>query len=146
MLTLMCFIDCANKTEIRGVSGEIGLFYMALGSHGLWKLRYDPEADRVTCAKLSAEGDTCLRVGIGIGRKGGSYISEPKMLYLCGSIDGEYGFYRTIDECKTYQRLNTDDQMYGEINSIEGDKRTYGRFYLATGSRGVLYGEEIEED
>lgn len=140
------FIDCANKTEIRGVSGEIGLFYMALGSHGLWKLRYDPEADRGTCAKLSAEGDTCLRVGIGIGRKGGSYISEPKMLYLCGSIDGEYGFYRTIDECKTYQRLNTDDQMYGEINSIEGDKRTYGRFYLATGSRGVLYGEEIEED
>ena len=140
------YIDCANKTEIRGVSGEIGLFYLALGSHGLWKLRYNPETDHVTCKKLSADGDTCLRVGIGIGCKGGSYISEPKMLYLCGTIDGAYGFYRTKDECNTYQRLNTAHQMYGEINSLEGDKRTFGRFYLATGSRGVLYGEEIEED
>ncbi len=40
-----------------------------------------------------------------------------------------------------YERLNQDNQMYGEINSIDGDKRKFGRFFLATGSRGVLYGE-----
>ena len=68
------------------------------------------------------------------------------MLYLCGIIDGAYGFYRTADACRTYERLNTRKQMYGEINSIDGDKRTFGRFFLATGSRGVLYGEQIEED
>ncbi len=35
--------------------------------------------------------------------------------------------------------------MYGEINSIDGDKRVFGRFFLATGSRGVLYGEPQTE-
>lgn len=138
------FIDCANKTEVRGVAGESGVFYIALGAQGLWKYRYDKEKDCISCARLSAEGDTCQRVGIGVGRVGGRFIGEPKMLYLCGEIDGEYGFYRTADECRSYERINTAAQMYGEINSIDADKRKFGRFFLATGSRGVLYGEETE--
>lgn len=136
-------IDCANKTEIRGVAGESGLFYMALGSHGMWKYRYDRATDTVSCEKLSADGDTCLRLGLGLGEKNGDYVNCKKAIYLCGVIDGQYGFYRTLDEGKTYARLNTENQMYGEINSIDGDKRVFGRFYLATGSRGVLYGEEL---
>jgi hypothetical protein len=31
--------------------------------------------------------------------------------------------------------------MYGEIISISGDPRRFGRVYIATGSRGVLWGE-----
>lgn len=138
-------IDCANKTEVRGVAGEKGLFYMALGENGMWKFRYDSEKDTVFCQKLSAEGDSCLRLGLGVGRPGGDYVADSKAIYLCGVVDGEYGFYRTLDEGKTYARLNNKNQMYGQINSIDGDKRKFGRFFLATGSRGVLYGEEMEE-
>ncbi len=138
-------IDVANGTEIRGVAGEEGLFYMALGEAGLWKYSYDSKQDSITCRKLSQESDTCYRMGLGIGRAGGRYIGEPKAIYMCGKIDGEYGFYRTMDEGLTYERLNEADQMYGEIISIDGDKRTFGRFYIATGSRGVLYGEQCEE-
>lgn len=134
------FIDCANKTEIRGVAGLSGVFYMALGEDGLWKLVY--ENGEFICTKLSADGDTCLRCGLGLGIPGGDYVKEKKAIYLCGVVDGQYGFYRTLDEGKTYARLNTKKQMYGEINSIDGDKRKFGRFFLATGSRGVLYGEE----
>ena len=134
-------IDTANGTEVRGVAGEEGTFYMALGREGLWKYIYDSRTDVVTCVKLSAEGDTCLRMGLGVGREGGSYIGECKAIYLCGKIDGEYGFYRTLDEGKSYARLNEANQMYGEINSIDGDKKVFGRFFLATGSRGVLVGE-----
>ena len=136
------YIDTANKTEIRGVAGEEGLFYMALAAEGLWKLEYHSMADQFIATKLMEEGDTCFRVGLGLGREGGNYMGEPKAIYFCGNIDGEYGFYRTLDECKTYARLNTALQMYGEINSIDADKRVFGRFFLATGSRGVLYGEE----
>lgn len=136
-------IDCANKTEVRGVAGESGVFYMALGHHGMWKLTYDEDTDTAITAKLSAPGDTCLRLGLGLGVPGGDYVADQKAIYLCGTIGGEYGFYRTMDEGKTYTRLNRDDQMYGQINSIDGDKRFFGRFYLATGSRGLLYGEEI---
>ena len=81
-------------------------------------------------------------MGLGLGLEGGTYIGETKAIYMCGVIDDEYGFYRTFDEGKTYERLNEANQMYGEINSIDGDKRTFGRFFLATGSRGVIYAEQ----
>lgn len=138
-------IDCANKTELRGVAGQSGVFYMALGQAGMWKYHYDAHGDRLTCTRLSAPGDTCLRLGLGVGTPGGDYVQGSKAIYLCGSIGGTYGFYRTTDEGKTYARLNRDDQMYGQINSIDADKRKFGRFYLGTGSRGLLYGETEDE-
>ncbi len=138
-------IDTANKTEVRGVAGEQGTFYMALGQEGLWKYHYDSQEDSITCVKLMADGDACFRMGLGLGRPGGTYIGEPKAIYFSGVIDGEYGFYRTLDECKTYERLNKEDQMYGEVNSIDADKRVFGRFFLATGSNGVKYGEPVQK-
>lgn len=138
------YIDTANKTEVRGVAGEEGLFYMALAAEGLWKLQYHAESDSFAATKLTEEGESVFRVGLGLGREGGSYVGEPKAIYFCGTIEDCYGFYRTLDEGSTCARLNTAEQMYGEINSMDADKRVFGRFFLATGSRGVLYGEEIK--
>jgi hypothetical protein len=136
-------IDCANKTEVRGECGKQGVFYLALKEHGLWKLHYDKKTDRITLTKLSKEGDTFYRMGLGVIRPGGSYYQEDKAIYTAARIDGIYGFYRSTDDGQSFVRLNTDRQMYGEVNSIEGDSQQYGRFYIATGSRGVLYGEKI---
>ena len=72
------------------------------------------------------------------------YFKEQKMVYFNGVINGVYGFYRTPDDGKTIERINTDQQMYGSIHSIDGDKRTYGRYFLATGSSGLLCGEEVK--
>ncbi len=135
------YIDTANKTEVRGVAGEEGIFYMALAADGMWKLKYKADKDVFEAVKLTEDGDSCFRVGLGIGREVGCFIGEAKAIYFCGNIDGEYGFYRTLDECDSFARLNTEKQMYGEINSMDADKRVFGRFFLATGSRGVLYGE-----
>ena len=134
-------IDCANKTEVRGECGKEGIFYMALGEGGLWKLSYDREKKAANVKKLSHEGDSIYRMGLGIGREGADYARENKAIYMSGVIDGEYGFYRSTDDGKTYVRLNTKRQMFGEINSIDGDACAYGRFYIGTGSRGILYGE-----
>lgn len=137
-------IDCANKTEVRGETGKSGVFYMALAQHGLWKLIYDKEQDCVKVTRLSKIGDTVFRMGLGVGRPNGDYYAEPKAIYCNAILDGEYGFYRSLDEGATFERLNTDMQMYGEINSIDGDCRVFGRFYLATGSNGLKYGEPVE--
>ena len=132
-------IDCANGTEVRGEAGRTGRFLLALAEHGLWTLDYADGAFTVT--RLSGEGDQVFRAGYGLGRPGGDYISEQKMIYLNGVIGGEYGFYRTMDG-KAYTRLNTDRQMYGQNISIDGDCREFGQFYLATGCYGLLYGKE----
>lgn len=138
-------IDCANRTEVRGESGKQGVFYMALKENGLWKLHYDKEKDDMDVIKLSVPGDIFYRVGLGVIRPDGDYFKEDKAIYAAAVIGGEYGFYRSADDGQSYVRLNGADQMYGEINSIEGDSRVYGRFYLGTGSRGVLYGEPETE-
>lgn len=134
-------IDCANKTEVRGETGKSGVFYIATGRGGLWKLVYDKATDQVTIKRLTKEDDEVYRVGLGLGSPDGDYYKDPKALYCNAKLDGVYGFYRTLDEGKNFDRINTEKQMYGEINSIDGDCRVFGRFYLATGSRGVLYGE-----
>lgn len=136
-------IDCANKTEVRAENGKQGVFYMALGEDGLWKLEYDRDTDVIKTTKLSREGDSVYRMGLGLLSPESDYYKDNKAIYLNGIIDREYGFYRTFDEGATYERLNTDRQMYGEINSIDGDCRVFGRFYLATGSNGLKYGDVV---
>lgn len=136
-------IDCANKTEVRGEEGKSGVFYLAIGAEGLWKLCYEEESDTVTLHRLTAEGISVLRMGLGLGRPGGDYVTEPKAIYFNGIVEGQYGFYRSLDDGKTFERLNTARQMYGEINSIDGDCREFGRFYLATGSNGLKVGSIV---
>lgn len=133
-------IDCADRTEIRGETGKTGTFYIATGQGGLWKLIYTPDKDTVTLRRLSAEGDAIYRMGLGLGAPDADYYKDNKAIYCNGIIEGEYGFYRSLDDGESFERLNTDRQMYGEINSIDGDCRVFGRFYLATGSNGIKYG------
>lgn len=139
-------VDCANKTEVRVESGFYGSIYIAAKEAGLLKLIYDKETNTGKVVKLSKEGDIIFRLGLGILRKGGDYINEPKALYVYARIDNIYGFYRSLDEGKTFVRLNDDRHMFGDINSVDADKRVFGRFFIASGSRGVIYGEEGEHN
>ncbi len=135
-------VDCADQTEIRAASGQPGDVYVATGEGGLWKLHFQQAG--VSGKRLTAEGDRVDCVGLGLGRPGGDYANERKAIYFNGTIGGVYGFYRTLNEGVTFQRINGEKQMYGRIHSIDGDKRFFGRFYLATGSSGLLYGQEAK--
>lgn len=139
-------IDCANKTEIRFDSGSVGVFYAAVGAQGLWKITFEPDKMRVHVFRLSEQGDSVYRIGLGLGAPDSDYYEDPKAIYLVGTLSGSYGFYRTLDEGGSYVKLNSRYQRFGDINSVEGDPRVYGRFYIATGSRGVLYGIPDEAD
>ncbi|MBR3307801.1 MAG: endoglucanase [Lachnospiraceae bacterium] len=133
-------IDCADKTEIRGDAGFSGRFYLALEKHGLWLLEYDREKDAFNAERLTKEGERVFRCGLGILDK--AYTGMPKMIYINGIIDGHYGFYRSPDNGKSWQLLNDEEHRYGDINSIEGDSRHFGRFFIGSGSFGVIVGEE----
>ena len=138
-------VDCADRTEIRVAGGENGVIYTATGE-GLWKLRYHKDRDVFEGHCLTSTGDRAFCVGLGLGRPGGNYFTEQKMVYFSGVIDGEYGFYRTPDDGKTVLRINNENQMFGSIHSIDGDKRVFGRFFLGTGTSGLLYGKEAERN
>ena len=92
-------------------------------------------------------GTTCTRIagvasstGIGFGKAapGHSYPA----LYLSGLIGAWNGLFRSDDEGATWVRLNDENHQWGWAGkAITGDPRVYGRVYVGTNGRGVLWGE-----
>jgi hypothetical protein len=76
-------------------------------------------------------------VGFGMPRPGQSYPA----VYLAGSLAGVWGTYRSDDAGTTWQRIDDLNHQFGYINCLTGDPRRYGRVYLGTGGRGILYGD-----
>jgi photosystem II stability/assembly factor-like uncharacterized protein len=62
-------------------------------------------------------------------------------LFLAGKIGGLQALFRSDDAGENWVRINDDQHQYGHINHVAGDPRVYGRVYLATSGRGVIYGE-----
>ncbi len=133
-------MDGRMPAEIRAESGKTGIVWISTGEKGLWKVEFNKQEKRASFNRVSAEGDHIFRQGMGKEAAG----SQVKTLYVNGIIDGEYGFYRSFDEGKTWQRINNEKQMFGDIRTICGDPRCFGRFYIGTGTRGVLWGQPLE--
>jgi hypothetical protein len=76
-------------------------------------------------------------VGFGMPAFGQSYPA----VYLAGSVGAVWGTYRSDDAGVTWQRIDDSQHQFGYINCLTGDQRRYGRVYLGTGGRGILYGD-----
>lgn len=133
-------MDGLMPAEIRVESGKSGVVWIATGEGGLWKITFQKNEKSAIFECKSKVGNVIYRQGMGKAAPG----SSCKTLYVNGIIDGNYGFYRSFDEGKNWQRINNEKQMFGDIRSITGDPRTFGLFYIATGSRGVLWGEPLD--
>ncbi len=62
-------------------------------------------------------------------------------LYLVGKVASVAGLFRSDDLGKTWVRLNDDQHQFGFVNQISGDPKRFGRVYIGTGGRGVLFGD-----
>lgn len=138
----LSLIDTMDKSSLCAERGKTGVFYMALGEDGIWKITYNAAENRLNFKRMTDDGKTFYRIGLGIG-KDGNYLGGMKSIYAAASIDGIYGFYRSDNDGADWIRINDSKHMFGQINCITGDARTFGRFYIATGTRGLLYGEPL---
>lgn len=76
---------------------------------------------------------------VGIGHPIGSRAAT---LFIVARADERDGFFRSADAGQSWQRINDDRHRFGQIRAIAGDPKRAGRFYLATGGRGVICGDE----
>jgi photosystem II stability/assembly factor-like uncharacterized protein len=76
-------------------------------------------------------------IGFGKAAPGQTYPA----VYLNAERDKDEGIYRSDDGGKSWVRVSDDQHLFGWIGKITGDPRVYGRVYLATGGRGVVYGD-----
>jgi photosystem II stability/assembly factor-like uncharacterized protein len=78
--------------------------------------------------------------GFGKAAPGHSYPA----LYLVGTVSGQPGVFRSIDEGRSWVRINDDRHQWGLVLQIAGDPRIYGRVYIGTHGRGVFYGDPAQ--
>ena len=112
-----------------GVEGDLwvscqdrGLYHRALGAEDFVKIPGVKESRAIGFGK-AAEGKTFPAI------------------YLWGRVGNAEGIFRSTDIGATWVRVNDDEHQYGYINRLTGDPRVFGRVYLATSGRGVVYGD-----
>ena len=122
---------------LRAVSGSEGDLWLPGAASGL----YRSTNSGASFAHLSSV-DEAYQIGFGMPAAGRTYPA----LYMSGMVNKVLGIYRSDDIGATWVRLNDDQHQYGWINVITGDPRIYGRVYIGTAGRGILYGEPEKTD
>jgi hypothetical protein len=82
----------------------------------------------------------CASVGFGKAAPGKNFPT----IYIWGTVGGIVGIHRSIDEGVTWKRVNDDAHEYGGPANgqfVIGDMNVYGRVYMSTAGRGIVYGE-----
>ncbi|MER5376630.1 cellulose binding domain-containing protein [Streptomyces sp. NPDC002553] len=126
--------DSVRFKALPGAKGDVWLAGGASdGAYGLWHST-DGGASFAKLANVQ-EADT---IGFGKAAAGASY----QTLYTSAKIAGVRGVFRSTDKGATWTRINDDAHQFGWTGAaITGDPRVYGRVYLATNGRGVIYGD-----
>jgi len=123
-------------TVVPGIAGEI---WFPRNTGGLGRIT-GANTDTPTLTTLALSTVTC--VGVGKAAPGKTYLS----LYIWGkpkSTDPT-GIYRSDDEGANWVRINDDKHQFGgpgNAQFVKGDMNVYGRVYMSTVGRGIIYGE-----
>ncbi|MDN0198440.1 cellulose binding domain-containing protein [Streptomyces sp. S.PNR 29] len=126
--------DSVRFKALPGAKGDIWLAGGAAdGAYGLWHST-DGGASFTKLSNVE-QADT---IGFGKAAPGASY----QTLYTSAKIGGVRGIFRSTDKGASWTRINDDAHQWGWTGgAITGDPRVYGRVYVSTNGRGVIYGD-----
>ncbi|MFD7639410.1 cellulose binding domain-containing protein [Kitasatospora sp. NPDC059795] len=126
-----------DSVRFKAVPGAKGDIWLAGGTsstaYGLWH-----STDGGATFAKSAGVDQADTIGFGKAAPGRSYPA----LYATAKIGGVRGIFRSDDAGATWIRINDEAHQWGWTGAaITGDPRVYGRVYVSTNGRGILYGD-----
>ncbi|MGW3094651.1 cellulose binding domain-containing protein [Streptomyces sp. NPDC001102] len=126
--------DSVRFKALPGTKGDVWLAGGAAdGAYGLWHST-DGGASFTKLPNVE-QADT---IGFGKAAPGAAY----QTLYTSAKIGGVRGIFRSTDKGATWTRINDDAHQWGWTGgAITGDPRVYGRVYISTNGRGVVYGD-----
>jgi hypothetical protein len=77
-------------------------------------------------------------IGFGMAASGATYPT----IYLAGQVGSVHGFYASTDAGNTWTQINDSaHNWYSSGYVITGDPNRFGRVYIATNGRGIIYGD-----
>jgi hypothetical protein len=123
--------------QFKAVPGREGDVWVAGGTetttYGLWHSTNGGAA----FARL-ANLEEADNVGFGMAAAGQNYPA----LYTSAQAGGVRGIFRSTDAGGAWTRINDAQHQYGSTGgAITGDPRVFGRVYLSTNGRGIVYGD-----
>ncbi|WP_406317326.1 cellulose binding domain-containing protein [Streptosporangium sp. NBC_01639] len=126
-------LPSTGNVKFKAVPGREGDIWLAGGDSGL----LHSTNGGASFTKVSGV-TTAGNIGFGKAAPGRSY----QVLYAAATVGGVSGVFRSDDTGATWVRINDDQHQYGNMGeAITGDPRVYGRVYLGTNGRGVLYAD-----
>lgn len=120
---------------IRTVPGREGDIWIPLYQNGLTRSINSGQS----FSKISAVSQ-CSAVGFGKEAPGKNFPT----IYIWGTVSGVLGIHRSTDEGQTWLRINDDAHEYGGPGNgqfVVGDMNVFGRVYMSSVGRGIIYGE-----
>ena len=126
-----------HRGDDRG--GQDRIYSTPGGEGDLWLAAFDglyhSEDTGRTFARLSGVQEI---QAFGFGKAAPNQNSPA--LYLVGVVLGTRGIFRSDDSARNWVKINDDQHQWGLILHITGDPKQYGRVYLGTHGRGIVYG------
>ncbi len=121
-----------QQNPLVAVPGEAGALWLKVGSD---LYRSSDGGERWTKA---SEGLAVDLYGLGRAAPGARWPA----LYAIGRKDGVQAVWRSIDGGGDWLRINDERHQWGlRFRVISGDPKTYGRVYIGTDGRGIVYGD-----
>lgn len=128
-----------GPVRLKAVPGREGDIWLAGGAewdntYGLW---HSTNSGASFTKLLNVE--EADNIGFGKAATGQTYLA----LYAVAQVAGVRGVFRSIDAGQSWVRINDDQHQWGRAGdtAITGDPRTFGRVYIGTNGRGILYGD-----
>ncbi|TFI56962.1 hypothetical protein E2493_17700 [Sphingomonas parva] len=113
--------------------GRAGALWFNLGGR-LWR-----SDDAGESFRAFADADLVVdEFGLGKAESGSAHPA----LYAIGTKAGVRGIWRSLDGGGHWTRINDDAHQWGlRFRAVSGDPRHFGRVYVATDGRGIVWGE-----
>jgi xyloglucan-specific exo-beta-1,4-glucanase len=125
-------VPATGQVKLHTVAGKAGDVWLA-GETGLLHST-DAGATFTAVAGVSK----ALNVSTGRAAPGAAYPA----VFTIGTVDGVAGVFRSDNGGSAWVRINDDAHRYGNAGeALAGDPRVYGRVYLGTNGRGILYAD-----
>ena len=128
---MVAFIGRGVVHAVFGVEGDVWI----VASSGSSSALYHSTQSGADFASIDVEG--AFAVGFGKPAAGETYPA----VYLFGQNKGVLGFFRSDDRGVNWSRIDDDQHQFGTAGYVAGDETVYGRVYIGTNGRGILYGE-----
>ncbi|MGH3990880.1 MAG: cellulose binding domain-containing protein, partial [Pseudonocardiaceae bacterium] len=123
------------SAKFKAVPGREGDIWLA-GDTGLFR-----STNSGTSFTRVGTVSSARNIGFGAAAPGRSYPA----LFAVATIGGVTGVFRSDDTGASWVRINDDQHQFGNMGeALTGDPRVYGRVYLGTNGRGILYADRTD--